>query len=347
MKKDNIYLLYQREIKDKDTAVLSIIRDTLVKTRMIFVWDGLPETVPATEMEKMLQTCGHCFFTSVDGVLYALSGGLGGEVDAYGRPTVYTVANPALNLNKNYLIQDDGVLMENDTERRGLLPVIGKYSVLLTDAIISLNIANVLSRITMLISASDDKTKESADTFVKKILDGDFSVIGENAFFKGVNMQTAPTAGNNLMTQLIETVQYLKAGLCNELGLNANYNMKRERLNLGEVSMNVDVLLPMVDNMLQCRQNAAAAINERYGLNVSVSLGSSWKLQHENYEKLVIDTTVTNAPTSPTDDDSQQEQDGTAGTDGTDGTTGTDGTDGTAGTDGTDETDDKEEDNEI
>lgn len=63
--------------------------------------------------------------------------------------------------------------------------------------------------------------------------------------FKGVNMQTAPTTNSVYITQLIELIQYYKASMYNELGLNANYNMKRERLNLGEVSMNVDVLCRM------------------------------------------------------------------------------------------------------
>ena len=115
----------------------------------------------------------------------------------------------------------------------------------------------------MLISASDDKTKQSADLFLQKILDGEFSIIGENAFFKGVNMQTAPTMNSVYITQLIEMIQYYKASLYNELGLNANYNMKRERLNLGEVSMNVDALLPYVDNMLNERQKAVTKIKRK------------------------------------------------------------------------------------
>ena len=44
----------------------------------------------------------------------------------------------------------------------------------------------------MLISASDDKTKQSADLFLQKILDGEFSIIGENAFFKGVKYADSP-----------------------------------------------------------------------------------------------------------------------------------------------------------
>lgn len=291
-RKENIYQRFQSYVKNKDTAVMAFIENTLAKTQAMFVYEGLPDTVPAEELERLLQTEGNAFFAEVNGDLYALQGAAGGEPDPYNRPTIYTVANPALKLNKSYKIGVDGIFIKNDTNGNSLLPIIGKFAVLYTDGIISLNTASILTRITMLISASDDKTKQSADEFLKKILDGDFSVIGENAFFKGVNMQTAATSNTQYITQLVELVQYYKANMLNELGLNANYNMKRERLNTGEVAMNVDVLLPYVDNMLHERQKALKQVNEMFGTEITVRFGSSWYLEHENYESLVTGVEV-------------------------------------------------------
>ena len=303
-RKDNIYKLYQQQVRDKDTAVTEFIANTLAKTQSMFEYEGLPDSIPQKELERLLQTTGNAFVTSVDGVLYALSGGKGGNPDVYGRATLYTVANPALKLNKTYDIQKDGVLIENDSNGESLLPLIGRYAVLHTDGLISLNTASILTRITMLISAGDDKTKQSAEEFLRKIQDGDFSIIGENAFFKGVNMQTAPTTNSVYITQLIELIQYYKASMYNELGLNANYNMKRERLNLGEVSMNVDVLLPYVDNMLNERQNAVTKINAMFGTDISVRLASSWGLERENYNALAADLS---APSETTEEPDQQD----------------------------------------
>lgn len=312
-RKDNIYKLYQQQIRDKDTAVTEFMANTLAKTQSMFEYEGLPDSIPQKELERLLQTTGNAFVTSVDGVLYALSGGKGGEPDVYGRATLYTVANPALKLNKTYDIQKDGVLIENDSNGESLLPLIGRYAVLHTDGLISLNTASILTRITMLISASDDKTKQSADEFLRKIQDGEFSIIGENAFFKGVNMQTAPTTNSVYITQLIELIQYYKASMYNELGLNANYNMKRERLNLGEVSMNVDVLLPYVDNMLKERQNAVEKINEMFDTEISVKLASSWGLERDNYNALAADLETAKEKPDPTEETQE-----TTGTDGND-----------------------------
>lgn len=280
-KKDNLYLKYQEQIKNKDKSVNGYIRKMLAITQAMFVYKGLPETLPQSNLENLLQTNGNVFVTKVGNDLYAFTGGLGGVPNAYNEATEYIVSNPYLQLNKSYKIDVEGVLVKNDSGANSLLPIFGKYGVLCSDTLLSLNTCSVLSRITMLISASDDKTKQSADDFITKILQGDFSVIGENAFFKGVNLQSISTQSANQITQLIELLQYFKASAFNEIGLNANYNLKRERLNTSEVQMNVDALNPYVDNMLQERKKAVAKINAMFGTEISVDLASSWAIRKE------------------------------------------------------------------
>jgi hypothetical protein len=80
-------------------------------------------------------------------------------------------------------------------------------------------------------------------------------------------------------------MQYYKSNLLAEIGLNSNYNMKRERLTEGETLMNVDDLLPFVENMLTERKNAVEKLNAKYGLNVTVDLKSAWKTEKENNDK--------------------------------------------------------------
>lgn len=287
MNKDNLYNLYQTEVKNKDTALNTFMQRVLCMTSKMFEYTGTPETMPPVELEKILQTTGNVGIAKVNGELYALQGSRGGECDAYYWGKDYVVANPWLKLDKTFRINSDIVVINNTPFADSLLPIIGKYGVLCVDATITLNMTSILSRILMLISASDDKTKQSAETFLQKVLNGDFSVIGENAFFKGVNMQTPPTQSNQQITQLIELLQYYKASMFNDLGLNANYNMKRERLNTQEVSMNIDALMPFVDSMLNERVEGVKRVNEMFGTEITVTLGSSWKSEHENYLSLL------------------------------------------------------------
>lgn len=287
MKKENLYNLYQTEVKNKDSALNTFMQRVLCMTSKMFEYTGTPETIPPIELEKILQTSGNVGIAKVNGELYALQGTRGGECDAYYHGKDYIVANPWLKLDKTFKIGNDIVVINNTPFADSILPIIGKYGVLYTDAVITLNMTSILTRITMLISASDDKTKQSAESFLQKILDGDFSVVGENAFFKGVNMQTPPTQSNQQITQLIELLQYYKASMFNDLGLNANYNMKRERLNTQEVSMNIDALMPFVDSMLTERVEGVKRVNEMFGTDITVTLGSSWKIEHENYLSLL------------------------------------------------------------
>ena len=284
-KKTFSYDMAKAYVKDKDKAINTFVETSLDKTQQIFVYANLPDTIPQSELENLLQVKGHCVIVEHEGKLYALHGGFSGEEDVYGNPRFYTVSNVALNLYKTYEIGVDCILVKNDFHHVGLLPTIQKYGVLLLDTELSLNTAAILSRITMLISAPDDKTKASAELFIQKILDGDFSVIGENGFFEGIKMQTAGNTNSNYIIQLVELIQYYKASFLNEIGLQANYNMKRERLIADEVAMNVDNLLPFIENMFSERVAAVAKVNDMFDTDIVVDYNGVWKTTHEHAEK--------------------------------------------------------------
>ena len=120
-------------VVNKDRAITSYIRYMLSRTQVMFSYTGLPKTIPATALEYILQTEGYAFITEVEGKLYAFTGGLGGEPDVYGDFTQITVANNALRLSKVFDLKEDGVLMNSDTLRIGLLPILQKYGALLTE----------------------------------------------------------------------------------------------------------------------------------------------------------------------------------------------------------------------
>ena len=274
----------QRYITDKGLAINTFIQYNLDKLQQVFTYANLPDTIPQTELEKLLLNSGHCFITKVDDELYAFVGGFSGEPDVYNNPRFYTVTNVALNLSKTYEIGVDGVLIKNDFNMIGLLPLIKKYGSMMVEADISMNTATILSRISMLISAPDDKTKASAELFLSKIINGDFSIIGENQFFDGVRLQTANTNNQRYLSQYIELIQYYKASFLNEIGLNANFNMKRERLNDNEVALNIDSIFPFVDNMFSERLKGIDEVNKMFGTEIVVDYSSIWKTNHEEME---------------------------------------------------------------
>ena len=277
-------LLY--DFKEKESCVCNHISYMLNRTQSMFEYDGLPDTIPERVIELFLQTNGHICFYEYNGSLYVFKGGFGGEPDVYNMPTLYTISNPYLKLSTTAKIGENCVIIPNDSLYIGLMPMFERYSSALVENELSMNIATINSRIISLISSGDDRTTKSAEKYLSDIESGKFGIIAENSFLDGVKSQPyGATSNSNLITNLIEYEQYLKASWFNELGLNANYNMKRESINSGESQLNNDMLLPLVDNMLKCRETGIYKVNEMFKTNITVKLSSSWK---DNKEEIKL-----------------------------------------------------------
>lgn len=284
-----------KKLYDHRSKEVNINRDVgymLSKTISMFEYSGLPETIPARELEKMLQRSGYVFITEHEGKLYAFHGGCGGELDAYYNPTKIIVNNPWLKLNKEYSIADDGVFMRSDSMEMGLGQLYAKYCTMLVENDINMVMYGYNSRMQKMMSASDDKTRASAEAFMKKLIDGDLSVIAENAMFDGIRVHAEKSGSSDQVRALIEYHQYVKASMLNEVGLASNFNMKRERFVAGEVEMQQDTAFPLVYDMMACRQEAVKKINEKFGLSVEVGFGSVWAVNVREF----ADGVANNAP---------------------------------------------------
>ena len=198
------------DIEDKDKCVNQFILYMFNRLQSMFQWEGLPETVPQRCLELYLQYYGHCCFTEYQDDLYVFYGGLGGEPDVYYMPTIYTVANPALNYSANLKINEDCVVIPNDSMYVGLYPILSRYAQQLTETELSIYIATINSRIVDLISAPDDRTRASAELYLEKVKAGKLGVMTENAFLDGIRAQPYGNTGNsNNITNLIELLQTL------------------------------------------------------------------------------------------------------------------------------------------
>ena len=267
------------------------------RTQSMFVYKGLPDTIPVKWLEQYLQRNGSCCIAEVEGKLYALLGNAGGEYDEYYQPTKYVVANPWLGLSKTFTIGEDCVFCRNDYDALGLNPLICRYAGLMTENLLTVRLADINMRMMNLLSAPDDNTLQSTKQYLRDLEDGKLGVVGETPFFEGLKLQSKNLGSGDYMIQFIELQQYLKGSLYNELGINANFNMKREALSGQELAMNDDALMPLIDDMLKQRRAMCDNLNEMFGLNVSVDYGSTW---HSNVveKQLVADTELGASPES-------------------------------------------------
>ena len=276
------------DICDKTKSIRWHIDYMLNRTQSMIDYEGLPETIPKRELILLLQCNGWVCIpdpSTTGGKLYAVDGNLSGVPDPYYMPTQCVVANVGLNLSRTYDIDKDCVIVPHDSMYKGLIPLFARYASLLIENEITMRVAIINQRISGLITAPDDATVKAAKQYLEDIEAGKLAVIGDNAFLDGIKTQPyGQTAGGNLLSQIIETEQYLKAGWYNDLGLRANYNMKREAINSQEAQLDDDALLPLIDNIISTQQTAFDKVNQKYGTNIRVKLGSAWEDRQEEGE---------------------------------------------------------------
>lgn len=268
--------LTKYDFKDKSKNLNDYITYMLNRSIVMFKYHNLPDTMPQREIELLLQCNGWGCVCEINGNLYCLNGGLGGVPNAYNMPTEIIITNPYLNFNKTLKIDEECVIIPNDSMYNGLLPLYNRYCTMLVENDITMILATVNKRVQNLISANDDNTVESAKEFLKKVFNGEIGVIAESKLFDSLKVNASSVNSTVSMTELFEFEQYVKASLYNEIGLSANYNMKRERLTSAEVETNTDNLYPLVDDMINQRRKAVEKINEMFGTNIEVEFNSSW-----------------------------------------------------------------------
>ena len=268
-------------ITNKKEQLSKFRADMLNKSLTMFEWKNLPDTLPAVEIEKQLQTNGYSIIAKVEGNVYAFQGGFSGQ-DPYNQPTKAIVNNPSLNYNGTFTINDDCVVIKNDDMQQGLIHIYNKYGTLLIENQITMLMTDYNYRIPFTISSKDDTTTQSAKEYLQKIIDGSLGVIGEAKLFDALKVTPTNNKGVNSFADLYGYQQFIEAQLNNTIGLATNNNMKRERLTTNEIEVNKNASYPLIDNMLRNRKQAVEKINKMFDLDINVEFSSIWNGTNED-----------------------------------------------------------------
>lgn len=267
-------------LKDKEALIFFHFNMALAKTLKMFEYEGLPETIPYRELEKIVQLNAFAYWLEKDGKLYVFFGGLGGRPNEYYQPTNFIVANPYLQFYESVKVDEKGVLMWNDYAHLGMSLMLRRYAELMAECDITLRFGLINDRLVSILYANNDNSKDSAQKFLKDVEDGNkLGVIlgdtwlDDNGDFRVNDYRKANTQD---IKDVMELQQYLKASFWNDIGIQANYNMKREAINDSEAGMNEESLKPFIDDMLECRKEALEKVNKQFGTNITVKFSSSW-----------------------------------------------------------------------
>ena len=221
--------------------------------------------------------------------LYALTGNWGGEPNAYYEPTQWIVANPVLGSRTlNVLNKDgskdisglDGVVIAltdfdflSEGMTGGLYPLIYKYSGLLADNDVSLNIAQINGRLNVAFTADSENVANQAEDVLKDLYNGrPYRVLYQDFMDKITVNPIAAGGTNNTLMSLIEAHAHLLQDFYSEIGIASQGNLKRERVNTAETELMTGCLDISIWNMLKNLKEGIEKVNELFSTNISIDL---------------------------------------------------------------------------
>lgn len=281
-------------IDDKDALIRKYFADALKKILTMFKYEKIPETISPRTIELFILSGSARVFRK-DDKWYVANGNQYGVNNFDYLPPDAILTNVGLNFFKSRKIAYEWnkedvkkdiekyvFVVPNDELFWGLFDEIQTYAEMQTECLLTLKFILYNNRIPVVANVMSDETKTSFENFYSDIVDGKtFNAISGTKLLDSIKSFDVAQFNQHTTNQLkdvIECMQYLKASFENNIGLNANYNMKRESLNDDEIALNDDNLLPSIDEMLKCRTKIFDLINECSGEEIfKIDLDSAWK----------------------------------------------------------------------
>lgn len=238
-----------------------------------FVWDGLPETVNERYLERVLHRHGLAVFFEDPRLhaFFALHAAGTGDVDVYGDPKTFRVTGNRY-INREISSKDCVPIWTN----RGRVNdqwVVNYYAAALAEAAETVRVNALNSRSPMILALSQEQ-KLAGENFYRQIAEGQpvvFTVKDEMG--RGL-ADSVQALDNRLAPTAISDAIRVKKDVWDEamlmLGIQCAPPDKKERLVDDEVEAIQGQMAAFRGVAIGARQEAADAINERYGLNVSV-----------------------------------------------------------------------------
>ena len=135
--------------------------------------------------------------------------------------------------------------------------------------------------------AENKNDKDELDNLFKSLKNGEVkAILSKNFEEKLYTLPFGSDGSSQTIIQLLEDKQYIKGSWLNELGIQSNYNMKRETITANENMLNIDNLLPFTDDMYNSRKIGIEKVNEMFGLEIKFGFSSAWKKLRDEISKI-------------------------------------------------------------
>ena len=261
----------------------------------MFQYDGLPDTLPARELEicLQLQRDGHAtvFYTPKYGVVCSWSELYG--YDIYYKPTHATYAQPVLGSGLLEIGKDCEVIYNNSLESGyytfvsdgGLYTFLSRYARMLSDIDSTISIYTINKRATDYPIAKNEKVKQSLKKFYEKLKEGNLDIIVDDFIMEAFKtIDRGQTVTGDKINDLLQAKDKILEQFFRDLGIKF-YNPKKAQVNSEEINSTTQLLVINTDDMLKARQEGIAKVNKMFGLDISVKLNDKFDIS--NYTEVI------------------------------------------------------------
>lgn len=256
----------------------------------MFIYEGLPDTLPARELETclLLQQDGHAlvFYTPRYGVVCAWSELYG--YDLYYKPTRAVYSQPVLGSADLVIGEDCEVIYNNSLESGyytytsdgGLYTFLSRYARALADIDSTISIYTINKRAVDYPIAKNEKTRQSIQAFYKKLKEGTTDIIVDDFILEAFkSVERGMVNNGDKLNDLLVAKDKILEQFFRDLGIRF-YNPKRAQVNSDEINATTQLLVINTDDMLKARQEGIKRVNEHYGLNISVRLNDKFDINN-------------------------------------------------------------------
>lgn len=286
---DEYFKLYKKSVKSQMTFMPCFQywqRILLEYACRLFSYEGLPESIPAHEIDMIAYLRGYCPIVSVANNgkvdwIAANSSGMFGLTDYLDMFTHVNFATP-LHFGER-TIDKNCIIVPNNSLKTPLVMRINHYASLLAHVDISLVAELVNDREIDFMEAINASAAESMQEQFSKRYDGIPSVI-VNKGFAQFKHNFLSGRSNDQSQKLWDLRNNILSGFLEEIGIKKSGD-KKERMVTDEVAADDTMLTLNISDMLECRQEAFKKFNELTGYNVVVSAN----IDYTNYTEGGVD----------------------------------------------------------
>ena len=240
----------------------------------MFEWDGLPSGISQRFLEETLYKEGVAvFYYDTDLGFYVVAKGTPIGINNYNEPTGFRVISTDNTINK-ILEAKDCIPIYNDYFMQGNEKNVHFFAKKLSEIEKTVNV-NLEQLKHPYILACNEQQKETIQAVIEKKVNGEPYILVNDDFMNAVN---SVKVFNLDIPDHTGDLQDLKHEYINEaltfFGINNVNVIKKERLVSGETDQNNEQIFLDRNVMLKARRDACKKINEKYNLDLSVSLAT-------------------------------------------------------------------------